>query len=220
MAELLRSDLLGGIPHGFSTREGGDAGDVLPGAPLVLAKQVHSPDVAVIDGPWEGDPARVDALVTSRRNLVLGVITADCAPVLLADEQAGVVGAAHAGWRGAQGGVIAKTVATMMRSGAEQERIKAVVGPCVGQASYEVDAPFRAHFTPEDERFFAPGREGHWQFDLPGYVAARLREAGVSDIAILGRDTYAEEDHFFSYRRATHRGQATGGRQISLIALP
>lgn len=218
MGRLLTSDLLQGVPHGFSTREGGSAADLLAGAPLIVAKQVHSPDVAVVERPWDGDPPEVDALVTAQSGLVLCIFTADCAPVLLADGEAGVVGAAHAGWRGAQAGVIGNTVAAMVDLGAERARIVAAVGPCVAQVSYEVDAPFRAHFDAQDARFFAPGREGHWQFDLPAYVAERLRRAGVDRVDVLGRDTYGEEDHFFSFRRATHRGQATGGRQISLIA--
>ena len=218
MADLLTSDLLKGIPHGFSTREGGSAADLLPGAPLIMAKQVHSPDVAVVEAPWDGDPPEVDALVTGKSDLVLGIVTADCAPVLLADNQAGVIGAAHAGWRGAQAGVIANTVAAMVDLGAERSRIVAAIGPCVAQASYEVDAPFRAHFEPEDARFFRNGREGHWQFDLAGYVAERLHRAGVERVEVLGRDTYGEAETFYSFRRATHLGEATGGRQISLIA--
>jgi len=223
LADLLTSAILGEVPHGFSTRTGGTAEDILPGAPLIVAKQVHSPDVAVVGKPWPGDPPEVDALVTATPGLVLGIVTADCAPVLLADAEAGVVGAAHAGWRGAvgdeRGGVIANTIAAMVDLGAERARIAAAIGPCVAQASYEVDAPFRAHFDGEDARFFAPGREGHWHFDLPGYVAARLREAGVDQIDALGRDTYREESNFFSFRRASHRGEPTGGRQISLILL-
>jgi YfiH family protein len=217
---LLTASTLADIPHGFSTREGGSAADLVADAPLVLAKQVHSPDVAVVRGEWEGNPPEVDALVTATPGLVLGIVTADCAPVLLADREAGVIGAAHAGWRGAQAGVIANTVAAMVDLGASPARIAAAIGPCVAQRNYEVDAPFRAHFpADEDARFFAPGREGHYQFDLPGYVAERLRRAGVESIETLGRDTYGEEADFFSYRRATHRGQQTGGRQISLIAL-
>lgn len=218
MADLLTSDLLKGIPHGFSTREGGSAADLLPDAPLIMARQVHSPDVAVVEAPWDGDPPEVDALVTEKSGLVLGIVTADCAPVLLADNQAGVIGAAHAGWRGAQSGVIATTVAAMVDLGAERSRIVAAIGPCAAQASYEVDAPFRAHFEPEDARFFRNGREGHWQFDLAGYVAERLHRAGVERVEALGRDTYGEAETFYSFRRATHRGEATGGRQISLIA--
>ena len=223
MADLLTSAILGEVPHGFSTRTGGTAEDILPGAPLIVAKQVHSPDVAVVEKPWPGDPPEADALVSATPGLVLGIVTADCAPVLLADAEAGVVGAAHAGWRGAvgdeRGGVIANTIAAMVDLGAERARIAAAIGPCVAQASYEVDAPFRAHFDGEDARFFAPGRERHWHFDLPGYVAARLREAGVDQIDALGRDTYREESNFFSFRRASHRGEPTGGRQISLILL-
>lgn len=219
MADLLTSAMLAGVPHGFSTREGGAAADLVEGAPLIMAKQVHSPAVVVVEGSWESERPEADALVTSQRGLVLGIVTADCAPVLLADRQAGVIGAAHAGWRGAHAGVIANTVDAMVALGAERDRIAAAIGPCIAQASYEVDTAFRENFDAQDARFFESGREGHWQFDLPGYVAERLNEVGVERSAILGRDTYREEDSFFSYRRATHRGEPTGGRQISLIAL-
>jgi polyphenol oxidase len=130
-----------------------------------------------------------------------------------------VVGAAHAGWRGAHGGVIANTVAAMEALGACRDRIAAAVGPCIAQGSYEVDEGFRAQFPNADHRFFAPGALGHWQFDLPGYVCARLRDAGVAAIDPLGCDTYADPERFFSFRRATHRGEATYGRQLSLVGL-
>ena len=193
---------------------------VLPGAALVGVYQIHSADVATVDERWD-DAARprADAMVTDRAGVLLGILTADCAPVLFADSEAGVVGAAHAGWRGAHGGVIGQTVAAMEALGARAGRIAAAVGPCIAQASYEVAADFRDQFAAADARFFAPGRAGHWQFDLPGYVAHRLAEAGVGTIEVLGRDTYAEEESFFSFRRATHREEATYGRQISLIGL-
>ena len=240
------------VPHGFLGRKGGVSNGlyrdlnvgigsqddalavaenrrlagraVMADAPLQTVYQVHGRDVVTLTGPLPADERpQADAMVTATPGLLLGILTADCAPVLLADEEAGVVGAAHAGWRGAvgdeRGGVIANTIAAMVDLGAERARIAAAIGPCVAQASYEVDAPFRAHFDGEDARFFAPGREGHWHFDLPGYVAARLREAGVEQVEALGRDTYGEERDFFSFRRASHRGEPTGGRQISLIAL-
>jgi len=244
----LRSALLGAVPHGFFGRQGGastgviaglncgwGAGDdpqvvaanrraatnaVLQGASLVALHQIHSPDVVVVDEPW-GDDARppADGLVTAQRGLVLGIVTADCAPVLFADESAGVIGAAHAGWRGAHGGVLEATVGAMVRLGAAAENITAVIGPAIAQASYEVDDGFRAQFADGDARFFAPGQPGHWQFDLPGYCAAQLVACGVSQIEALPHDTYAESQAYFSYRRATHLGEPNYGRQLSLIAL-
>jgi YfiH family protein len=159
-------------------------------------------------------------MATDRPGVVLGVVTADCAPVLLADRQAGVVGAAHAGWRGAHAGVIERTVAAMERLGAVRARIAAAIGPAIAQPSYEVDARFRENFAGADERFFAAGRDGRWQFDLEGYVAARLEVAGVGSVEPLGLDTYTDEARFYSYRRATHRGAPNYGRQFSLIGLP
>ena len=247
--EVIRSPVLAGVAHGFLGRRGGvsqgtiaglnvghgadDASEavaenrrravsaVLAGAQLVTVYQVHSPDAVEVREPWShADRPRADAMVTDRPGLLLGVVTADCAPVLLADRAAGVIGAAHAGWRGAHGGVIESAVAAMERLGATRERIAAAIGPAIAQPSYEVDAGFRQAFTPDDERFFAPGREGRWQFDLAGYVAARLRAAGVGTVDGLGLDTYADEVRFFSYRRASHRGEPTYGRQFSLIGLP
>lgn len=216
---MLRADILGTIPHGFSTREEPALDAVLPGAPLMLAKQVHSPEVIVVSGPWEGAPPEADALVTNRPGLLIGVVTADCAPILLADRDTGVVGAAHAGWRGAVSGVLENTVAAMEVLGAERARIAAAIGPTIAQASYEVDATMRERFPGTADRFFAPGRPGHWQFDLPGFVAQRLHEAGVGTVQDLAEDTYTQEGRFFSFRRATHRGQPTGGRQTSVIGL-
>lgn len=218
MARLLRAQALEGLPHGFSKREGAAAQDILADGVLVRVKQVHSPDVATVTGVWN-DPPEADAMVTDRAGLVLGIVTADCAPVLFADRDARVVGAAHAGWRGANQGVIANTVAAMAALGARPEKIVAVIGPCIAQESYEVDAPFRDQFAQGDAPFFRAGRAGHWQFDLPAYVAARLEAAGVGWIESLNRDTYAEQGVFHSYRRASHLGETTGGRQISLIAL-
>jgi YfiH family protein len=161
-------------------------------------------------------------MVTDRPGLLLGILTADCAPVLLADADAGVIGAAHAGWRGAIDGVTDATIALMEERGATRERIRAAVGPCIAQPSYEVDEAFRARFLEQDQanaRFFTKGTAGKPHFDLPGYVAQRLTAAGVR-AEVLGLDTYAEPDRFFSYRRATHRGEADYGRQIGLIGLP
>lgn len=217
---MLRAGVLADVPHGFSTREAPVPGDVLPGAPLVMAKQVHSAKVVTVTAPWTGAAPEADALVTDRPGLLLGIVTADCAPVLLADTAAGVVGAAHAGWRGAVGGVLEKTLAAMEALGARRERIAAAIGPAIAQASYEVDAVLRDRFGPEAECWFVPGAPGRWQFDLPGFVAARLRKAGVGAIEDLAEDTYSQAGRFFSFRRATHLGEATGGRQCSLIGLP
>ena len=248
MAEALHAQALAGVPHGFMTRRGGvsvggaaglqcgfgadddpaavaenrrrAAEAVLPGAALVSVHQIHSPDVVTVTEPWGDDRRpRADALVTGRPGVLLGVVTADCAPVLLADRAAGVAGAAHAGWRGAHGGVIENTVEAMVALGAERGRIAAAIGPCIAQPSYEVDEGFRARFDESDARFFAPGRPGHWRFDLPGYAAMRLRSAGVGAVEALGCDTYADPARFYSYRRATHGGDANYGRMISLVGL-
>ncbi|MFA9201587.1 MAG: peptidoglycan editing factor PgeF [Cypionkella sp.] len=193
---------------------------VLAGAVLVGLHQVHSADVVTVTEPWgDGDRPAADALVTARPGVLIGVLTADCAPVLLAEADAGVVGAAHAGWKGAHGGVIEATVAAMEALGARRARIVAAIGPCIAQASYEVDQAFRERFEPGDARFFAPGAPGHWQFDLAEYVAARLACAGIATVETLARDTYAEPEAFYSYRRATHRGEAAYGRQLSLVGL-
>lgn len=195
---------------------------VLPGARLVSVYQVHSAD-CVVAGDWaEPERPQADALVTDQPGLLLGILTADCAPVLLADRAAGVVGGAHAGWKGAIGGVTDATIAAMERLGARRDAIVAAVGPCIAQASYEVDDGFVARFlaqTSDNDRFFAPGRAGHRQFDLEGYVAARLEAAGLGAVERLGLDTYADEARFFSFRRATHRHEPDYGRQISLIGL-
>ena len=172
---------------------------------------------------WTEDQRpEADALVTDQPGVLLGILTADCAPVLFADPAAGVVGAAHAGWKGAIGGVCEATVEAMLGLGARRERITAAVGPCIAQASYEVDTAFRANFLAQsavNAQFFAKGREDHWQFDLSSYVAARLRGAGLGRVETLGIDTYAEEARFYSFRRATHRAEPAYGRQISLIGL-
>lgn len=191
---------------------------------LVTAYQIHSPTVVVAQTPWGHDERpRADAIVTRLRALAIGVTTADCGPVLLADPHAAVIGAAHAGWRGALTGVIEATVAAMEELGASRRHIRAAIGPMIRQANYEVGSDLIARFAAEDRassRFFAPGsREGHAQFDLAGYVAARLERAGVGAIEDIGLCTYAEEERFFSYRRATHRAQADYGRHINAIAL-
>ena len=249
--EVIRSSALDGTAHGFLGRRGGvstglHAGlnvgwgsdderaaiaenrrravnAVLTGATLVTVHQVHSPDVVTVTEPWPDDARpQADALVTNRPGLLLGILTADCAPVLLADVQAGVIGAAHAGWKGALAGVTDSTIAAMEALGAQRERIAAAIGPCIAQASYEVDDAFEARFVVADTfnaRFFRMGREGHAWFDLEGYVAMRLETAGVATVEKLALDTYADEPRFYSYRRATHRGEPGYGREIAVIGL-
>lgn len=249
----IRATALAGLPHGFLGRQGGVSSGihaglnvglgsdddraaihenrrraiaaVAPDATLVTLHQIHSADAVAVTGPVADDArAHADALVTDRPGLLLGILTADCVPVLLADAQAGVIGAAHAGWKGALAGITDAAVAAMERLGARRERIAAAIGPCIGRASYEVDDAFARRFAeadPENERFFADGvRPGHHQFDIEAYVAARLAAAGLARVEALGLDTYADEARFFSFRRATHRGEPGYGRQISLIALP
>lgn len=249
--EAVRARALEGIAHGFLGRRGGvstgvhaglnvgtgstddpatiaanrrlavDA--VLPGAPLATVFQVHSPDAVAVTEPFEERlRPRADALVTDRPGLAIGILTADCTPVLLADRHAGVVAAAHAGWKGALGGVTDSTVALMETLGADRGRIVAAIGPCIARASYEVDEGFLRRFAdadPDNERFFAAGRPGHHQFDLEAYVAHRLAAAGVRTVEMLGLDTYGDADRFFSFRRATHRGEPDYGRQISIIGI-
>jgi polyphenol oxidase len=162
-------------------------------------------------------------MVTDRPNLLLGILTADCAPVLFADGEAGVVGAAHAGWRGALAGVTDATIVAMEKLGARRESIRAAVGPCIGRASYEVDEAFRARFLerdPNNAGFLVDGPTGKPHFDLEAYVVHRLNSAGVGEVAALHLDTYANPERFFSFRRATHRGEADYGRQLSAIAIP
>ena len=252
MPDVITTPLLAGIPHGFLGRRGGVSGGihhglnvglgsddeaaainanraaalaaVRPGARLLTPYQVHSADCAIVRAPFAEDARpRADALATGDPALALGIVTADCAPVLLADAHAGVVAAAHAGWKGALGGVTDAAIAAMESLGADRARIAAAIGPCIARASYEVDHAFRRRFEAADaanERFFADGRAGHAQFDLEGYVAHRLAAAGVRRIAALGLDTYADEARFFSYRRATHRGEPGYGRQIAIVGLP
>lgn len=200
---------------------------IRPGGRLAAPHQVHSPDVVVVTDAWDdaaqGRPV-ADAVVTATSGVVLGIVTADCAPVLFADAAAGVVGAAHAGWRGAVDGVIENTIAAMEGLGANRAAITAAIGPTIGQASYEVDAPFRDRFEGSDQGLFAPaparGGVARWHFDLTGYIAARLARAGIGTIEDLARDTFAEVARYHSYRRSTRAGEANYGRQISMIALP
>lgn len=248
---MIRAVALDGVPHGFLGRRGGvsegihgglnvglgsedDAAHVTENrrravaavhanARLLTAYQIHSADCVAVRAPYEDRlRPRCDALVTDRPGLALGILTADCAPVLLADREAGVVGAAHAGWKGALAGVTDTTILAMEGLGARRDRIAAAIGPCIARASYEVDEAFLIRFCTVDaanERFFAPGRDGHHQFDLEAYVAHRLAAAGVRRIETAGLDTCADPERFFSFRRATHRGEPSYGRQISIIAL-
>jgi hypothetical protein len=246
--QIERHALLEGVPHGFFGSAGGthqfgfggpgDPADVRalraaaadairPGGVLAAPHQVHSPDVVTVTAPWDdaatGRPV-ADALVTSTPGVVLGIVTADCGPILFADPQAGVVGAAHAGWRGAVDGVLENTVAAMEALGARRAGIIAVLGPTIAQPSYEVDPPFRARFSDDFERFFAPAPErdgaARWHFDLPGFIGARLSAAGIGHFADAGRDTFSHVARYHSHRRATRAGLADYGRQISMIALP
>jgi YfiH family protein len=252
MAESLQVELLP-PPHGFFTRRGGvssgpfaslncslssqddrasvmenrgrvaDTIGVARGA-LLGCTQVHGIEVVAVTEPWQpGAGPRADAMVTDRPGVGLGIITADCAPVLFADAEAGIAGAAHAGWRGAVAGVLEATVAAMLRLGARTERIVAAVGPCIGQESYEVAADLRDAVLARDAldaRFFAAGaRPLRWQFDLAGYCAARLSAAGLTAVTVTGVDTLAEEERFFSHRRRTLAGGGPIGHQISVIAI-
>jgi YfiH family protein len=190
---------------------------------LLTAYQVHSATVIVAEEPWSAEARpRGDAIVTRVPELAIGASTADCAPVLFADPEARVIGAAHAGWRGALAGVIEATIAAMERLGARRSRILAALGPMIRQANYEVGADLIDQFlaaNPANACFFAAGRPGHAGFDLAGYIAARLARHGVERIEDLGSCTYGDPVRFFSFRRATHRGEADYGRHISAIAL-
>ena len=186
--------------------------------------QIHSPDVVVADGSWTQETRpRADAVVTREPKLAIGVSTADCGPLLFADAEAGVVGAAHAGWRGAFTGVIEATLAGMEKLGASREHITVALGPTIRQPNYEVGPEFLERFRAADmdnERFFAPSkREGHAMFDLTGYIADRVHRAGIVQFEDLGHCTYADPAQFYSYRRMTQRGEADYGRHINAIAL-
>lgn len=195
---------------------------VSPGARLVSLHQVHSA-LAVEAGDWPDDQRpQADAIVTNRPGLALGILTADCGPLLFEDREAGVIAAAHAGWKGALTGIIGATVDLMEKLGARRNRIAAAVGPCIARRSYEVDLAFRTRFTdanPENDLFFTEGRPNHAHFDLEAYCLSRLHEAGVARAEALGADTKSDPTRFFSYRRTTLAGEPDYGRQISLISL-
>lgn len=240
---------LPGVRHAFFTRQGGVSSGIYEslnvgqgsrddpaavaenrrraaahlGGPLVTAYQVHSAEAVVVDGPWPDGAAQADAVVTATPGVVCGALAADCAPILMADAEARVVAAAHAGWKGALAGIAEAAIAKMETLGARRGRIVAVVGPCIGPASYEVGLEFMARFTEADSanaRFFSPGvSDEKRQFDLPGFVLARLGAAGVGACAWVGRDTCAEAELFYSNRRAFRQGEADYGRLLSAIVL-
>lgn len=250
--EFLTVPALAGVRHGFCTRRGGVSeglyaslnvglgssddrtnvqenrrravAAVAPGAALVTLHQVHSATVVhVTERIFDDARPPADAMVTATPGLALGILTADCAPILLADAHAGVIGAAHSGWKGALADIGPATVAAMTALGARPDRIVAAIGPTIAQRSYEVDAGFRARFCaadPAHEAFFRPGKPDHHQFDLEGFIAARLAAAGVRTVVAMGVDTYPDKARWFSFRRTTHRAEADYGRQLSVIALP
>ncbi len=249
---VLASPLLSALPgvrHAFFTRQGGVSKGLYAGlnvgagsrddpeavranrrlaathmgGTLVTVYQVHSAQVVAADGRWTGDPPRADGVATATPGVICGALAADCAPILLADAQAGVVAAAHAGWQGALAGVAEDAIHQMEALGARRERIVAAVGPCIGPASYEVGLEYVQRFTDADPayaRFFGPGAgSDKRQFDLPAFVLARLSAAGVAACEWIGRDTCAEPDLFFSNRRAFKAGEPDYGRLLSAIVL-
>ena len=249
MLEIITSDALA-PRHGFFTRKGGASSGIFAGLncgtgssdqaeivainrarvadamglgveALVSVHQVHSPDVVTVTAPFADRP-RADAMVTATPGLALAVLTADCQPVLFADAKAGVIGAAHAGWKGARDGVMEATLDAMEALGARRGQITAVIGPCISQTAYEVGQEFFESFTddaPEARRFFVNGNGDRYLFDLPSYGLWRLREAGVGHADWTRHCTYRDPARFYSYRRTTHAGEADYGRQISVIRL-
>jgi len=244
---------LDGMRHAFFTRQGGvstglysslncglgsgdDADAVrrnralamesidMPAESLSTLYQVHGREVVTLEAPLpEESRPKADAFVTRTPGVVLGILTADCVPVLFCDPKARVIGAAHAGWKGAIGGVLEATLDAMVELGADRKRVHAGIGPCIAQRSYEVGPEFPAPFLAEDEnnaRYFAPSRnEGRWMFDLRGYAGGRLRQAGLHQIHSLPNDTCGEADRFFSYRRSCLKGEPDYGRGLSAIVL-
>ncbi|MEO3413669.1 peptidoglycan editing factor PgeF [Roseovarius sp. CAU 1744] len=248
--EILTADALAPLRHGFFTRKGGASSGVFAGLNcglgssdqaevvkinrdrvaaamqvtpdhLVTVHQVHSPDVCPVTGPLTTAP-KADAMVTATPGLALAILTADCQPVLFADADAGVIGAAHAGWRGALDGVLEATVDAMEELGARRANISAVIGPSISQAAYEVGPEFIEEFLDQDaanSRFFVNGKGDRYQFDLTGYGVHRLRAAGIGHAEWTRHCTYSDPTRFFSYRRATHAKEADYGRLISTIRL-
>ncbi|WP_102110514.1 peptidoglycan editing factor PgeF [Oceaniglobus roseus] len=249
--EVITADLLDPLTHGFFTRKGGASSGVFAGlncgrgssdqseivdinraraaaamkvAPelLLTVNQVHSPDVVHVTGPLTGTLPRADAMVTATPGVAIAVLTADCQPVLFADAARGVIGAAHAGWKGALSGVLEATVAAMEGLGARREGIVAVIGPTISQRAYEVGPEFFDSFTAEDpdhSRFFANGKGDRLHFDLPGFGLARLRDTGIAEAQWTRHCTYSDPTRFFSYRRSVHQQEADYGRLISAIRL-
>lgn len=252
----LTAGTLGTVPHGFLGRSGGlsdgiyaslnvgtgsdDDADavarnraragsaIVPNGQLCSVYQIHSAIAVPVTDAFTADSRpHADAMATDRPGMLLGILTADCVPVLFADRAAGIVGAAHAGWKGAISGVTDATIAQMEMLGADRDNINAAIGPCIAQKSYEVDEGFFKRFAEDDaenERFFALGKTKdsgqHYQFDIEGYVAARLAAAGIGKVECLGEDTYSQPGRFFSYRRSCHNDEPDYGRQISIIGLP
>ncbi len=248
---MIEAATMKGVRHGFFTRQGGVSNGLyesrncgfgsddtaaqvaenraramtdLGADALVTAYQCHSARAVTVTEPWvPSDAPEADAMASDRPGIALGVLTADCAPVLFADQRARVIGTAHAGWRGALDGVVEAAFEAMAALGATAEETVAAVGPCIGQVSYEVGPEFREAFVAADAGnagYFVPSsRPGHHQFDLAGYVAARLGDLGLASVEVLGLDTYGDEARFFSYRRACHAGEDDHGRLISLVTL-
>ncbi len=249
--EILTSEALTPIRHGFFTRKGGASSGIfaglncgpgssdqaecvainraraaaafdVPPAALLTLHQIHSDAVVEVTGPLEGPRPRADALVTATPGVTLGILTADCQPVLLADAQAGVIGAAHAGWKGALGGILDAVIAAMERLGADRARISAVIGPTISQRAYEVGPDFMDSFLaddPSNSRHFSGGEGDRVQFDLPGFGLERLRRAGVGHAEWTGHCTYSDPLRFYSYRRSVHEAEADYGRLLSAIRL-
>ena len=240
-----------GVSHGYFTRRGGVSSGLYKGlnvgsgsndAPEAVAEnrlraakfmnprceavitpwQVHSPDAVIVDGPFQGEKPKADGIVTATPGLVIGVVTADCGPILFSDPKARVIGAAHAGWKGAMDGVLENSIAAMEKLGARRAAIRAVLGPSISQRNYEVGPEFVSAFLAKDpgfKRFFTPSpRPDHCMFDLRTFTLRRLEAAGV-ECAMTDDCTYADEDNFYSYRRATHRKEADYGRQLSAISI-
>lgn len=246
-------DAVSGVRHGFFTRQGGVSNGIyaslngglgsrddaravaenrrravarlgLGDAPLCTVHQCHGADCITVEAPWKRQAApRADAMATDRPGVVLGVLSADCAPVIFADREARVIAIAHAGWKGALGGVIEAAVDAMTGLGAQRGNIAAAIGPSIGPQSYEVGAEFQAEFMAADaanDGYFSPAsRAGHHLFDLAGYAAGRLQALGLGVVENLASDTYADAQRFFSYRRACHNGEGDYGRLLSLVAL-
>ncbi len=249
--EVITSEALDGIDHGFFTRKGGASSGVYAGlncgvgstdqsdivainrrrvaaamgvdqTHLCGVHQVHSNDVVRVTGPLSGETPKADALVTNQPGLALVILTADCQPVLFADKEAGVIGAAHAGWRGAIDGILENTVDEMEALGAKRENISAIIGPSISQSAYEVGPEFLDSFLaadPENVRFFTNGQDDRYMFDLPSFGLDKLRAAGVGHAGWTRHCTYSDPDRFYSYRRSVHKKEADYGRLLSTIRL-